>query len=173
MKKIYGYLRKIHNYLIKISTIKYIILIPIINIMIYFFITLAFLLLTINTDHPTFSEQMTGSLTMTILSACLFAPIFETFIFQYGILKILRSINFFKNKNILNIIISSTLFTLNHYSSLFVWAKVFIVGFLFAYTFIIYEQKYNNKQTSIPAFWVVSIIHGLTNGIVTILYMFI
>lgn len=71
---------------------------PIINIMIYFFITLAFLLLTINTDHPTFSEQMTGSLTMTILSACLFAPISETFIFQYGILKILRSINFLKNK---------------------------------------------------------------------------
>ncbi|NFP92699.1 CPBP family glutamic-type intramembrane protease [Clostridium sporogenes] len=85
------------------------------------------------------------------------APLIETLIFQYSIIKFLRNFNILKNNNIIIILISSILFGLSHPYSLTYIINTTILGIFLSYSFVIYENKNESP------FWVVCAIHSLKN----------
>lgn len=94
-----------------------------------------------------------------IVMSGLFAPVYETFIFQFGIIEILSSFNLFKAKKWLVAVISAFIFGILHYSSISYMFFAFIAGLLFAYAYFTYKEK------SHSAFWIVYWIHCIRNSI--------
>lgn len=168
-------LKKIHNYLKNLSTPHFIFVIVALS----FLSTIALLLCSdlLNSTLPNINspkdisslsslEKNNGMLIqifLIIISASVLAPLFETFIYQFAIIKLLQKIKFFKTKSLLLIIISALLFTLDHRYSLFYMLNVFPIGLLLAYSFIVYDKKNNHP------FWIVFSIHSLRNFICLLL----
>ncbi|MGH4138859.1 CPBP family glutamic-type intramembrane protease [Clostridium sp.] len=162
MRRIY---RNINNYFQGLSTLKFILIMVLVSSLVIIpFIPIFYL-------YEKYVGQMGGadniketSLLSTIIVASIVGPIAETFIFQYGIIEILSSINIFKQKNIIIAIISALIFGFSHsYSYLYVFYG-FIVGLILAYSYLTYKKK------SFSTFWVVFWIHCIRNTISTILF---
>ncbi|MGU9538443.1 CPBP family glutamic-type intramembrane protease [Clostridium tepidum] len=110
----------------------------------------------ISNVQPTFTQE---HFVIEFLVAVIIAPLLETFIFQYGIIKISKKINFLKNNNLIIILISSLLFGLQHFYSLSYIVNTTFLGIFLAYAFVVYERK------KVSPYWVVCTIHGLKNFI--------
>ena len=87
------------------------------------------------------------------------APVLETLISQALIIELFKK----RFGNTITILISASFFGLMHYYSLAYIINTFFVGIIFAYAYIIYQEK--NKKP----FWVVCSIHALRNLISFIL----
>jgi membrane protease YdiL (CAAX protease family) len=91
--------------------------------------------------------------------AVIIAPILETLIFQKGIIILSRKIEYIKNRVWLQIVISALIFGLNHtYSVAYIFVG-FLLGLIFAYSYIVSEDKKSNALRN------VIIIHSLSNMI--------
>ncbi|TYB30431.1 MAG: CPBP family intramembrane metalloprotease [Candidatus Mcinerneyibacterium aminivorans] len=95
--------------------------------------------------------------------AITFIPLFETFIFQHGIISLLSKNKFFKGKNILLILISAFIFGLYHWYNIPRIISMFFVGIILAYVYI--DLKKDEKY---PILYV-SLLHALHNTIVFVL----
>lgn len=84
----------------------------------------------------------------------LFAPLFETFIFQFSIIKLLK---FLFNNYYFGIIISAILFGINHSFSVLYIINATLLGILFGYVFVL-----SIRRNGFP-FWTVFLIHALVN----------
>ncbi len=101
-----------------------------------------------------------------IVSASIFIPLVETFIFQYLIIELSSNVKLLKNNNFEIIIISAIIFGLSHnYSFLYIFYS-FIIGLFLAYSYIIYKKK------NFSPFLIVTLIHSLRNTITTIIISF-
>ncbi|EPY2285022.1 CPBP family glutamic-type intramembrane protease [Clostridium sporogenes] len=92
------------------------------------------------------------------MTAVIIAPLWETLIYQMGVIKLFSLNKKIKNNKLILIIISSIFFGLAHvgYSILYFFYG-FMIGITLAYSFIVYEEKENS------GFWVTAIIHSLMN----------
>lgn len=127
----------------------------------YFLINILHLPLIINSKQESFS----GNSNVTkFIAVCLIAPLFETYIFQYGIIKWLSST---KMKNWFIVFISSLLFGLSHFYSLQYVVNTFFIGIVLALSFMWWINK------KIDAFWVTAIIHALHNLCLLILSIYL
>ncbi|AKA70409.1 CPBP family intramembrane glutamic endopeptidase [Clostridium scatologenes] len=156
----------IHNYLQKLSTIKFIITIVLLMyLLIIPFIPLSHLYQK-NIGQIGGPFSINTSLAYEIIVGSILSPILETAIFQYAIIEFLSSINILKGKSILIIIISAVLFGIPHsYSYIYIFYG-FIMGLLLAYSYLTYKSK------NFSAFWVVFWIHCIRNTISTIFIIF-
>lgn len=84
-------------------------------------------------------------------------PIIETFIFQYGVFKILQAFKFTRSKYVIYIFISALLFGLEHWYSIKYILFAFTAGIALAYTYYLYHKN------AIKAFWTTTLIHSLRN----------
>lgn len=94
------------------------------------------------------------SVTLFIL-AIFIAPLFETFFFQYGIIKSFVYFNP-KTRNTA-IFLSSLLFSLNHWYGLVYVVYTFLLGILFG---ILY---FTSEKRGFKPFWVIVAVHSLYN----------
>jgi hypothetical protein len=95
--------------------------------------------------------------------AVTFIPIFETFIFQHGFISILSKNSFFKEKKYMLIFLSALIFGLFHWYSILRVVSTFLVGIVFAYTYI--DLKEDKKH---PILYV-SLLHAFHNIVVFII----
>lgn len=102
-----------------------------------------------------------------IIVTSIIVPIIETFIFQFGIIRILEKFEITKNKPVFMILISAIVFSLNHTYSYAYILDTFLVGVLLAYSFLIYANKNKNP------FLVVCVIHSVRNLIITVFSLFL
>lgn len=155
-KKLY----KLHNYLKKLPTIKFIVMIVLFTYLIFmpliplFYLGEKYIGLMGGATTITRSSLLVEGIGVTIV-----APILETLIFQYGVIEILNHISYFKKKNLVIGIISAILFGVVHSYSVLYMFFGFIIGLLLAYSYILYKRK------SFSAFWVVFWIHCIRNSI--------
>lgn len=170
--KIYGgmhlkdNIKRIHNYLQKLSILRFIILMVLLTyVLIIPFIPVFYF-------YEKYIGSMGGadnlkemSIVLKIVIASIVGPLIETTIFQYGVIEKLSSTKRFKHKKITISIVSALLFGISHsYSCLYVF-YAFLIGLLLAYSYLIYRDK------DISAFWVVFSIHCIRNTIYTLLNM--
>ena len=104
-------------------------------------------------DHS--SGFQFSSLTEEFILAVLFAPIFETLIFQALILK--KSLKYFNNNKLVAIILSASLFGLSHYYSIPYVIKATLAGVLYGLLYFVLLNK--NKQ---PIIYII-IVHAMYN----------
>jgi len=159
---------KINKFLMNLSTVKFIIVMTFAT---YFFSTLITPLLayTVNEEiwlEASQSQVLFHSLSLIgkIVLVITIIPIVETFIFQWGMIKILRLVEIFKEKNVVIISISAFVFALSHNYSIIHIVHTFIMGWIFAYAYMIYENKINKSFFQSPIL-VVTAIHSLRNTI--------
>ena len=93
------------------------------------------------------------SLTEKIIIGLIVAPLFETYIFQDGVFKILKG----KMRDSFIIFISALLFGLSHFYDLFYTMNTFLIGLVFAVAYRNWEGNNINK------FWMIVIIHAMYN----------
>ncbi len=93
------------------------------------------------------------------LGVLLLAPVLETLLYQLLVYKIFnRFTNLKVKKNqYLLLFISALLFSLSHYYSILYIIRTFFLGLVLMYAYFLKAE--NTKQ----AFWLVTIIHALTN----------
>lgn len=92
--------------------------------------------------------------------AGIFAPIFETLIFQHLIFKIFRKFKKQTNIPILHyLLFTSILFGLSHFYSLIYIISTFFIGISFVFFYIL---SYLRRES---AYWNVAIIHSLYNSL--------
>jgi hypothetical protein len=103
------------------------------------------------------SETSKSSMFLNFVVAIIIAPLLETLIYQYAVIKLLRKVKILKNNNYIIILICSILFGLSHTYSLSYVINTTIIGIILAYSFITYEKK------GIPPFLIVCAIHSLRN----------
>lgn len=160
MRRFFKY---IHNYLQNLSTIRFIIIMVLLTFIVLLPFAPLFYLYEKHIGQMGEPSIVTGTLRIKFIAGSVLAPILETIIFQYGVIEILSSLKFFKEKNIVIAIISAALFGVSHsYSYLYIFYG-FLIGLLLAYSYLTYKKK------KISAFWVVFWIHCIRNTISTIL----
>lgn len=100
-------------------------------------------------------ESFSGiSNTSKFVFLCLIAPLFETYIFQYAIIKWL---SLTKMKDWVIVLVSSLLFGLSHFYNLLYIVNTFFAGVVLALSFMLWKNK------KVDAFWVTAIVHALHN----------
>lgn len=155
-------LKKINDYMYKISDIKFILIMLIVSYLII--IPLEPIIIFIRSiygesDGPTNIKAMSFLGQMIKLS--LIAPFFETLFFQRIPIELMQKKDFFKSKPCLIILISAFLFAVTHYYDIAYIVVVFPIGLILAYSYIIYQKK----ESKLTAFKVVFIIHMLRNTV--------
>lgn len=151
------YINKLDIYLRSLPTAKFILIMTLISFIVdNILLILLELLMKKDVGGPEFEEI---PIVLLFLIVVIIVPIVETFIFQYLIIRILKKINFLKNRMVLVMFISAVVFGASHTYSIFYMFITFISGLLLAYAFIVYEDK------KASAFWVTMAIHGLMNGV--------
>lgn len=100
-------------------------------------------------DHPSLMLLMIG----------IIGPLFETFVFQVAIIRVLQWIK--RIPNFVIILVSATIFMLVHFpdNTLIFYIWVFILGCILAYTYIIFQDREE------APFAVVFCIHAFRNMI--------
>ena len=110
---------------------------------------------------------------LKLFAIIIFAPLFETLIFQYLIYKwlnqLIRNPNFRYN-NEAYIIASSIAFSLQHYQSVWYMAYTLIPGVVLAYCFLHFHKLYGDFSTP---FWFTAAVHALLNSFVFIIDLFL
>ncbi|MCF8018512.1 MAG: CPBP family intramembrane metalloprotease [Vallitaleaceae bacterium] len=144
------------KYLRSLSTAKFILIMVFISYLVVIPVVLMGFLMNIHVGGPEFEDI---PLALMILIVVVIAPIWETLVYQLLIIRQLKKLIFFKRRSSLTILISALVFGAVHIYSIYYMFYAFIIGLLFAYTFVIYEDK------KASAFWVTMAIHGLKNGI--------
>lgn len=124
----------------------------------YFFVLIAFLL----NQPEALSRNDLDRLNIqeTFWVAIIFAPMFETFIFQFCVIKLFNRL--FKNY-FLGIVVSAIFFGFNHSFSIIYVINTVFIGILLGYAFVVCI-----KRNGYP-FWTVFLIHALINFIVFII----
>ena len=106
-------------------------------------------------------------LTEKIIVGVIFAPLFESWAFQY--LPFLFFQKWYKKEaklyTILYISTSTLIFAIQHFYSIWYILAMIVPGIILAYSFIHFYNLYNNL---IVPFWFIVIIHALMNLIATI-----
>jgi membrane protease YdiL (CAAX protease family) len=102
-----------------------------------------------------------------IIVGCFFAPVVETLLFQTLPIHIFTEV-FIKKRNIA-IFISALLFGLSHYYSLLYILITFVIGLLFAWAYLNYEERNGSQK----AFWAITLAHALRNAIAALLGVFL
>lgn len=147
---------RLHNYLKGLEPVKFIITILIMKILFNLLMAPIGILYTTNigaVGGPV--ENSVANLGMFI-TGVIIAPVIESFIFQLGIIRILQDFLKVKNKKVI-IFISAIIFAAQHwYSPLYILLMIF-PGIIYAYTFIIYDDKDYHPYLMIVA------IHALNN----------
>jgi hypothetical protein len=103
--------------------------------------------------------EQTGGKATVLFASVVVAPAFETFLYQFSIIKIARWI--IKNSRwsfSIAIPVSATLFALDHPYSLYYQINTFLIGLLYAAIF--YLAQYRKDW---PAFLVVLVLHASWN----------
>ncbi|MCB2361671.1 type II CAAX prenyl endopeptidase Rce1 family protein [Clostridium estertheticum] len=150
------FIKKSDEFLKNLSTLKFIITIAFCT----FLVSLAFGCLVSILNAPISDTDVAisnSSLIEAFIVAVIIAPLIETLIFQYAIIKYLRKLNILKNRNLIIILISAILFGLAHTYNLQYVIHTFFIGILLAYSFVVYEKKESSP------FWTVCAIHSLRN----------
>ncbi|MDF1616779.1 CPBP family intramembrane glutamic endopeptidase [Petrocella sp. FN5] len=151
------YINKLDIYLRSLPTAKFILIMTLISFIVdNILLILLELLMKKDVGGPELEEI---PIVLLFLFVVIIVPIIETFIFQYIIIRILKKINFLKNRMVLVMFISAVVFGASHTYSIYYMFITFITGILLAYTFVVYEDK------KVSAFWVTTAIHGLINGV--------
>jgi hypothetical protein len=97
--------------------------------------------------------------------AVIFAPLFETALFQFPIIKISRLlIKKPKWSLCVGVILSAIIFSLDHTYSIYYALDAFLMGLVLGFAF--YIGIYRKEM---PAFFIVAIIHSLWNLLIFIL----
>ncbi len=103
-------------------------------------------------------DKPSDTIWVKFISVVFIAPIVETFIFQYIIIKSLLG----KVDSLWIVLISSSFFGLSHFYDLFYIVNTFFIGLVFATAFI------NWKGTKLSPFFIVFIVHSLHNLLIFI-----
>jgi len=93
---------------------------------------------------------------LNFIKIVIIAPLFETFICQYTVFKLLSQFSFFKSHQSFIIVISAVSFGIMHYYSLVYIVYAFIMGLFLMYAYMLRLQKEDS-------FKAVSSIHALIN----------
>lgn len=160
-------LLRIHTFFIRLPIVWFILIILPLNYLISFIIVypLKELFLHDEVYIPLMKNQFPYWLLLIILIP--FAYI-ETIINQWLVFKILRYLIRYKNKNIIIVIISAFIFSILHNYNLSYMFNTFIAGLIFAYSFLVAEEK------KLSPVLVLTIIHYLNNVIVfALIYAFL
>ena len=149
------FIKKTDEFLKNLSTLKFIITITFCT----FLVSLAFgcLVSILNVPISDTDVISNSSFIEQFIVTVIIAPLIETLINQYAIIKILRKLNILENRNLIIILISAILFGLGHTYNLQYVIHTFFIGILLAYSFVIYEKKESSP------FWTVCAIHSLRN----------
>lgn len=107
--------------------------------------------LTDNRKTPSFGSAST---IVKLIFLFLLAPLLETYIFQYGIIKWLLST---KLKKVFIVLISALFFGLSHYYDVLYVLNTFFVGIVLALCFMLGADK------KISPFWITAIVHATHN----------
>ncbi|PKM68122.1 MAG: hypothetical protein CVU95_05630 [Firmicutes bacterium HGW-Firmicutes-2] len=150
------YINKLDMYLRSLPTAKFILMMTLISYLVVIPVVLMGFFMNTHVGGPEFEDI---PLVLMILIVVVIGPIWETIVYQLLIIRQLKKRIFFKNRSSLTILVSALVFGAVHIYSIYYMFYAFIIGFLFAYTFVIYEEK------KASAFWVTMAIHGLRNGI--------
>ncbi len=102
-----------------------------------------------------------------IILGLVLAPLIETFIAQWLVVKLLRMVQFTKEKDVFIAFVSAIVFGIGHTFSVGDVFRGFVIGLLFAYSFILYEHKKKSP------FWIVAAIHFVRNLISIILLIIV
>ncbi|GAA0695334.1 CPBP family glutamic-type intramembrane protease [Clostridium cadaveris] len=152
------FLDKVDTFLRNLSTFKFIVTITLSMFLCSYILDLLINIFNIKIAETNLSISQ-APLIIEFLAVSIIAPLLETFLFQYGAIKILRKINILKNNNLIIILISALIFGLQHCYSLSYIIHTTILGIFLSYAFVVYETK------KVSPFWVVCIIHSLRNFI--------
>ena len=93
---------------------------------------------------------------LNFIKIVIVAPLFETFICQYAVFKLLSQFPLFRNHQSFIIVISAASFGIMHYYSLIYIVYAFIMGLFLMYAYMLRLQKEDS-------FKAVSSIHALIN----------
>ncbi|EPY2304544.1 CPBP family glutamic-type intramembrane protease [Clostridium sporogenes] len=149
-------IKNINDKMLNLSKPKFIFVILLLNFII------SVLFIPIKIFYETYVGPMGGvdikNLTILFITAVIIAPLWETLIYQMGVIKLFSLNKKIKNNKLILIIISSIFFGLAHvgYSILYFFYGL-MIGITLAYSFIVYEEKENS------GFWATAIIHSLIN----------
>lgn len=94
------------------------------------------------------------------------APLIETLINQHWIIRFLSSRDCLKGKEVKIALISALIFGAGHFYSLAYILFGFVLGLLFAYAYIVYQDK------KFSAYWIVFWIHCIRNFISFCIFYF-
>jgi len=150
------YINKLDTYLRSLPTAKFILVMTLISYIVVILIAIMVFFMKIDIDGPEVEEV---PVVLLFLIFVIIIPIFETFIYQFLIIRLLKKFNFFKSRKLLVVLISAVFFGTGHIYSIYYVFFTFVLGLPLAYAFIIYEDK------KVSAFWVTTAIHGLINGV--------
>lgn len=139
MKKLF---KSIHNYLQELSTMRFIITMVLLTYLVIIpFLPLFSLYEKYIGEMGEPINIVTATLLGKIIAGSILASILETLISQYAIIEILSSIKIFKEENIVIVMVSAVLLGISHpYSYLYIF-YAFIIGLLFAYSYLIYKKR--------------------------------
>ena len=114
----------------------------------------------------TFNAALNGlGLLEQFVIVVIFAPIFETAIFQFGIIELINKINWlrgFRYLNLVAIIISSLFFSLSHFQSYVYLISSLISGILYASSYVFVRHRFDASVAAI----VIAVSHCLYNSFV-------
>lgn len=155
-------IKKLHRYLNGLSTFKFILIMTFLT----FLIVLPMIPFIVHLEQTGASlggidlqKELSTQPIILILLVAFIAPLVETFISQWVVIKLLRFIPFISHRSGILAVVSAITFGLGHTYSLLYMIAMFFVGLLLAYSYLLYETK--NKHP----FWVVTAIHSLRNSI--------
>ncbi|TAH22154.1 MAG: CPBP family intramembrane metalloprotease [Cytophagales bacterium] len=157
------YLENIHNKIKTVPLILFICFSLIYTLCVPYI--LVHILDAIGLEDNSFEESYLSKLPLyrRLLITGLIAPLIETFLFQYLIINILQKIKILQKLPLAIIIISACLFASTHIYSLRYILVSFLVGFYYAYAYIIKQHE------KFPIFWLIAIIHSLHNLVATLI----
>ncbi len=127
----------IHNYLIKINRFKLVFFAVVLNFL--FSLIFSYVSDVIFEKKLLYGFKNLGSLYNEFILVILIAPLFETLLFQYGIIEIVRK----KFTPLVCCSISALIFALMHTYNLFYFFFAFLGGLLFAYLYFIGKSIIN------------------------------
>ena len=151
-------LQKIHTFFVKLPIVWFILIIIALDFLISF--SILFVLYEIIKIHKPNSYAYSYFLQFPywlLLIILLPTAFIETIIYQWFVIKLLRSFNYFKNKIIIIVLISAFLFGISHFNSLIHQISTFFSGTVLAYSFIVAEEK------KVSPILIVTIIHFMIN----------
>lgn len=155
---------RIHTFLSKINPVAFIIAITIATYIVLIPLLPVFELLN-SIEGPIGGievSQKDGWLYNIVLLVIL-APLIETAVFQFFLIEFVLFL--VPHKKVLAVLISATIFSISHSYSIQYVLFSFAIGFLLAYSYIIYRQD--------KAFLIVFLIHALRNFLGLLLFFYL